>query len=93
MEWGVISCARAAIKIMVAAEQHCPSTEATVMALLHDIYKHFLTPTEIQSLLDNKDIHMMGEEVGKRLKKRNEQREIEKKKKIGKPKKENPNAV
>jgi len=34
---------------------------------LGDIYKHFLTPEEIQSLLDNKDIWMHSDEVELRL--------------------------
>jgi ATP-dependent protease ClpP protease subunit len=38
--------------------------------MLEDIYKDFLSPKEITSLLDNKDIWMDGEDVIKRLKKR-----------------------
>jgi ATP-dependent protease ClpP protease subunit len=40
--------------------------------LLQRIYKEFLTEGEINSLLDNKDIWMDGEEVLKRLTKRND---------------------
>ena len=36
--------------------------------LLRDIYKDFLTKDEIDSILNNKDIWMTGEEVTKRLK-------------------------
>ena len=35
--------------------------------LLKEVYKDFLTETEINSILDNKDIWMDGEEVIKRL--------------------------
>ena len=35
--------------------------------LWQDIYKGFLTDTEINSILNNKDIWMTGEEVNKRL--------------------------
>lgn len=35
--------------------------------LWQDVYGEFLTPTEIKSILDNKDIWMTGEEVSKRL--------------------------
>lgn len=43
--------------------------------LLRGIYKDFLTETEINSLLDNKDIWMDGEEVANRLKLRLEKME------------------
>lgn len=36
--------------------------------LLKDVYKDFLTDAEIESILDNKDIWMTGEEVIERLK-------------------------
>lgn len=45
--------------------------------LLRDIYKDFLTETEVTSLLDNKDIWMDGDEVVKRLKARQEKIEAE----------------
>jgi ATP-dependent protease ClpP protease subunit len=35
--------------------------------LWQDVYGEFLTPAEIKSILDNKDIWMTGEEVSKRL--------------------------
>lgn len=35
--------------------------------LLHDIYADFLTPEEVKSMLDNKDIWMDGEEVVRRI--------------------------
>jgi ATP-dependent Clp protease protease subunit len=38
--------------------------------LLRDIYSEFLTPAEIESMLNNKDIWMDGDEVVKRLEKR-----------------------
>jgi ATP-dependent protease ClpP protease subunit len=41
---------------------------------LSEIYKDFLTPEEIKSMLDNKDIWMDSEEVVKRLKNRLEKR-------------------
>jgi len=40
--------------------------------LLTEVYANFLTKTEINSLIDNKDIWMDGEEVFARLKKRGE---------------------
>lgn len=40
--------------------------------LLRDVYKDFLTDSEIVSVLDNRDIWMDGEEVVKRLKTRQE---------------------
>jgi ATP-dependent protease ClpP protease subunit len=42
--------------------------------MLKDIYKDFLTEKEIMSLLENKDIWMDGQEVVKRLKKRESKR-------------------
>lgn len=45
--------------------------------LLRDIYKDFLTESEVTSLLDNKDIWMDGDEVVKRLKARQEKIEAE----------------
>lgn len=35
--------------------------------LLEDVYEYFLTPAEIDQMLDNKDIWMDGEEVKKRV--------------------------
>ncbi len=40
--------------------------------MLRDIYKHFLTEAELQSILDGKDLWMDGEEVLLRMAKRNE---------------------
>ena len=40
--------------------------------LMKTVYKDFLTDTEIQQILDNKDIWMEGDEVLERLKTRNE---------------------
>lgn len=74
--------------------------------LLREIYKDFLTESEITSLLDNKDIWMDGEEVIKRLEarqtkleaeqeaKEKEEEEVEKKprKKVIAKKKETDNA-
>jgi hypothetical protein len=40
--------------------------------ILRGSYKNFLTEEEISSILDNKDIWMDGEEVLKRLKKKQE---------------------
>ena len=39
--------------------------------LMKDIYRGFLTDTEIKSMLDNKDIWMDGEEVVKRINAKN----------------------
>ena len=47
--------------------------------LLRDGYKHFLTDSEITSILDNKDIWMDSAEVIKRLKARKEKLEAEEK--------------
>lgn len=47
--------------------------------LLREIYKDFLSETEITSLLENKDIWMDGEEVIKRLKLRQEKIDAEEK--------------
>jgi len=47
--------------------------------LLRDGYKHFLTDSEITSILDNKDIWMDGDEVIKRLKARKEKLDAEEK--------------
>lgn len=49
--------------------------------LLRDIYKNFLTDTEITSMLENKDIWMDGSEVAKRLKDRQEILDAEEEKK------------
>jgi ATP-dependent protease ClpP protease subunit len=45
--------------------------------LLRDVYKDFLTETEITSVLDNKDIWMDGSEVIERLKARQEKLDAE----------------
>lgn len=42
--------------------------------LLQEVYKDFLTHDEVQSILDNKDIWMTGEEVVKRLNTRQKKR-------------------
>jgi len=42
--------------------------------LLQEVYKDFLTHDEVQSILDNKDIWMTGEEVVKRLNLRQKKR-------------------
>ena len=47
--------------------------------LLRDVYSDFLTEKEISSILDNKDIWMDGEEVGKRLKKKIKKEQVDKK--------------
>jgi ATP-dependent Clp protease, protease subunit len=49
--------------------------------LLREVYKDFLTESEITSLLDNKDIWMDGEEVIKRLESRQRKLEAEEAKK------------
>jgi hypothetical protein len=46
--------------------------------LLREVYKDFLTDTEITSVLDNRDIWMDGDEVIKRLKARQEKVDAEK---------------
>lgn len=46
--------------------------------LLREVYKDFLTDTEITSVLDNRDIWMDGDEVIKRLKARQEKIDAEK---------------
>ena len=43
--------------------------------MMREIYKNFMTDSEIKSMLDNKDIWMDGEEVVKRLQNRINQRE------------------
>jgi ATP-dependent protease ClpP protease subunit len=43
--------------------------------LLHEIYEDFLTPDEIQSLLDNRDMWMDVDEVIERMEKRNKTRQ------------------
>jgi len=45
--------------------------------LLTEIYKDFMTPSEIKSMLDNKDLWMDSEEVVKRLTQRTEKRKRE----------------
>jgi len=56
--------------------------------LIKDAYKGFLSDTEIDSILDNKDIWLDGEDVLKRLKKREAAEEAEQAKKTApKPKK------
>jgi ATP-dependent protease ClpP protease subunit len=54
--------------------------------LFYDIYGDFLTDKEITEILDNKDLYMAGEEVGKRLKLRNTNILEKVKKEIGKTK-------
>lgn len=45
--------------------------------LLNEVYEDFLTPEEIASLLENKDIWMDGQEVAARLKSRQEKLDTE----------------
>ncbi len=52
--------------------------------LMRSIYNEFLTPKEIESMLDNKDIWMDGDEVMNRLNKRN--KKVNKSTKAHKPK-------
>lgn len=40
--------------------------------LLNEIYAHFMTPEEIQAMLDNKDYYMHGPEVAERINRRAE---------------------
>lgn len=40
-------------------------------SMMSDVYKHFLTPEEIEAMLDNKDLWMSKEQVIKRLEVRN----------------------
>jgi ATP-dependent protease ClpP protease subunit len=59
--------------------------------MFREVYKDFLTDAEINSVLDNKDIWMDGDEVIKRLKTRQEKLdEIEKQKELEEEQKDQP---